>query len=95
MVHSIQDNGDLRISYGQNRWIVNPLAVVKASILGVCIQVEKSNEGGCRDVVMKKKGNKKMPSPRHKLIHNPIPTSLFCFKILFVCCECIRRRKKS
>ena len=26
-----------------------------------------------------KKGNKKMPSPRHKLIHNPIPTSLFCF----------------
>ena len=42
---------------------------------------------------MKKKGNKKMPSPRHKLIHNPIPTSLFCFKILFVCCECIRQRK--
>ena len=33
---------------------------------------------------MKKKGNKKMPSPRHKLIHNTIPTSLFCFKILFV-----------
>ena len=33
---------------------------------------------------MKKKGNKKMASPRHKLIHNPIPTSLFCFKILFV-----------
>ena len=31
---------------------------------------------------MKKKGNKKMPSPRHKLIHNPIPTSLFCLKIL-------------
>ena len=26
---------------------------------------------------MKKKRNKKMPSPRHKLIHNPIPTSLF------------------
>ena len=26
---------------------------------------------------MKKKGNKKMPTPRHKLIHNPIPTSLF------------------
>ena len=24
---------------------------------------------------MKKKGNKKMPTPRHKLIHNPIPTS--------------------
>ena len=41
---------------------------------------------------MKKKGNKKMPSPRHKLIHNL--TSSFCFKILFVCCECIRQRKK-
>ena len=26
---------------------------------------------------MKKKGNKKMHTPRHKLIHNPIPTSLF------------------
>ena len=26
---------------------------------------------------MKKKGNKKMPTPRRKLIHNPIPTSLF------------------
>ena len=26
---------------------------------------------------MKKKGNKKMPTPRHKLIHNPIPTFLF------------------
>ena len=26
---------------------------------------------------MKKKGNKKIPTPRHKLIHNPIPTSLF------------------
>ena len=25
---------------------------------------------------MKKKGNKKMTSPRHKRIHNPIPTSL-------------------
>ena len=39
-----------------------------------------------------KERNKKMPSARHKLI--PIPTSLFCFKILFVCCECIRQRKK-
>ena len=26
---------------------------------------------------MKKEGNKKMPTPRHKVIHNPIPTSLF------------------
>ena len=32
---------------------------------------------------MKKKGDKKIPTPRHKLIHNPIPTSLFCYKILF------------
>ena len=31
--------------------------------------------------------NKKMPTPRHKVNHNPIPTSLFCFNILllFVC----------
>ena len=26
---------------------------------------------------MKKKGNKGMPTPKQKLIHNPIPTSLF------------------
>ena len=26
---------------------------------------------------MKKKGNKKMPTPREKVIHNPIPTSFF------------------
>ena len=27
--------------------------------------------------VHEKERNKKMPTPRHKLIHNPIPTSLF------------------
>ena len=32
---------------------------------------------------MKKKGNKGMPTPKQKLIHNPIPTSLF------VVCLCI------
>ena len=26
---------------------------------------------------MKKKANKRMPTPKQKLIHNPIPTSLF------------------
>ena len=29
--------------------------------------------------------NKKMPTPRHKVTHNPIPTYLFCFNMLFVC----------
>ena len=28
--------------------------------------------------------NKKMPTPRHKVTHNPIPTSLICFICLFV-----------
>ena len=32
-----------------------------------------------------KERNKKMPTPRHKVTHNPIPTSLFCFNMLFVC----------
>ena len=32
-----------------------------------------------------KERNKKMPTPRHKVTHNPIPTSLFCFDMLFVC----------
>ena len=32
---------------------------------------------------MKKKGNKKMPTPRYKLIHNPIPIHL-CFALKFV-----------
>ena len=30
-----------------------------------------------------KERNKKMPTPRHKVTHNPIPTSLFCFNMLF------------
>ena len=42
--------------------------------------------------------NKKMPTPRHKVTHNPIPTSLFCFNMLFVCLfvcyECIRQSKQ-
>ena len=32
-----------------------------------------------------KERNKKMPTPRHKVTHNPIPSSLFCFNMLFVC----------
>ena len=32
-----------------------------------------------------KERNKKMPTPRHRVTHNPIPTSLFCFNMLFVC----------
>ena len=34
---------------------------------------------------MKKEGNKKMPTPRQKLVHSPIPTSLFIHvaRILF------------
>ena len=32
-----------------------------------------------------KERNKKMPTPRHNVTHNPIPTSLFCFNMLFVC----------
>ena len=31
---------------------------------------------------MKKKGNKNMPTPRQKVIHNPIPTSLFLSRSL-------------
>ena len=31
-----------------------------------------------------KERNKKMPTPRHKVIRNPIPTSLFCFKMFFL-----------
>ena len=39
-----------------------------------------------------KERNKKMPTPRHKVTHNPIPTSLFCFDMLFVCLfVCIRQ----
>ena len=45
-----------------------------------------------------KERSKKMPTPRHKVTHNPIPTSLFCFNMLFVCLfvcyECIRQSKQ-
>ena len=37
-----------------------------------------------------KERNKKMPTPRHKVTHNPIPTSFFALTCcLFVCYECI------
>ena len=32
-----------------------------------------------------KERNKKMHTPRHKVTHNPIPTSLFCFNMFVVC----------
>ena len=48
--------------------------------------------------LLEKGRNKKMPTPRHKVTHNPIPTSLFCFNMLFVCLfvcyECIRQSKQ-
>ena len=37
---------------------------------------------------MKKKGNKKMPTPRHKLTHNPIPTSLFLSSSQCISIQC-------
>ena len=35
---------------------------------------------------MKKKGNKMMSTPRHKVIRNPIPISLFCYIMFFCLC---------
>ena len=37
---------------------------------------------------MKKKGNKKMPTPRQKVIHNPIPTSLFLSRPQYIYITC-------
>ena len=31
------------------------------------------------------KERNKIPTSRHKVTHNPIPTTLFCFKMFFVC----------
>ena len=42
-------------------------------------------KGGVGMSLHEKERNKKMPTPRHKVTHNPIPTSLFCFNMLFVC----------
>ena len=44
---------------------------------------------------MKKKGNKKMPTPRYKLIHNPIPTSLFCLKFRLFVVNALGKEKTS
>ena len=52
---------------------------------GLLIQVEKSFHGDVGMSLHEKERNKKMPTPRHKVTHNPIPTSLFCFDMLFVC----------
>ena len=48
----------------------------------ISVQLEKSNEGDEECHGMKKKGNQKMHTPRHKLIHNPIPTSVMCLIVL-------------
>jgi E3 ubiquitin-protein ligase mind-bomb len=32
VVHSIMDNGDLRVSYGSRNWVLNPSALVKADV---------------------------------------------------------------
>ena len=42
-----------------------------------------------------KERNKKMPTPRHKVTHNPIPTSLFCFNMLFVCLHYIGKANST
>ena len=42
-------------------------------------------KGDVRMSLHEKERNKKMSTPRHKVTHNPIPTSLFCFNMLFVC----------
>ena len=79
----------LQISYVklslQGLWAPLRALAADANILRepiiIIIQVENSfllNEGGCRD---EKKVNKRMPTPKQKLIHNPIPTSLFLSNI--------------
>ena len=45
--------------------------------------MEKNHFYEMGDIGMSLERNK-MPTPRHKATHNPIPTSLFCFK-MFVC----------
>ena len=40
-------------------------------------------KGGVGMSLHEKERNKKTPTPRHKVTHNP--TSLFCFNMLFVC----------
>ena len=42
-------------------------------------------KGGVGMSLHEKGRNKKMPTPRHKVTHNHIPTSLFCFNMLFLC----------
>ena len=45
-----------------------------------------------------KERNKKIPTPRHKVTHNPIPTSFFaltCVVCLFVRYECVIGKANS
>ena len=41
VVHSILDTGSLSVSYGEQKWTINPNAVVKASTVWCCSQVVK------------------------------------------------------
>ena len=42
-------------------------------------------------ISLHEKEKNKMPTPRHKATHNPIPTSLFCFNML---CLFVRQSKQ-
>ena len=61
------------------------------SVLVVVVRVYKwknhfyEMKGDVGTSLHEKERNKKMSTPRHKVTHNPIPTSLFCFNMLFVC----------
>ena len=78
------------------------LCVTEIAILGISVYKWENHfyemKGDVGTSLHEKERKKKMPTPRHKVTHNPIPTSLFCFNILFVCLfvryECIRQSKQ-
>ena len=69
---------------------VNPTVSARVSIFSHSLYYKWKNhfyemKGDVGMSLHGKGRNKKMPTPRHKVTHNPIPTSLFCFNMLFVC----------
>ena len=76
--------------------MINPRCAFTArvTVFGLCLCVHRyykwknhfyEMKGDVGMSLHEKERNKKMPTPRHKVTHNPIPTSLFCFNMLFVC----------
>ena len=90
-VESLVDDCSVVVKVNGRKWILDPRCLVPTP--GEQPEDEESEYYKWKNHFYEMKGDvwmslhekerKKMPTPRHKTTHNPIPTSLFCFNMLF------------